>query len=274
MDPCSTNALPDPCSGVDLSVIAPCFNEEGNIDALADRMLATFDARDIPAELVLVDDASSDGTWPCISRRADSDPRVRGCRHAVNRGIVGGWHTGLEASAGRLVCLIDADLQNRPEDVARLYAAYAGGGCDIVQAVRRPADGVRRLQLFSRGLNFLLNFAFRTRLRDNKSGFILCRRDVLAAILRHRYRYRYFQSFLGVSAVARGFTIRELDTTFEPRRHGQSFLSAFPLLVSARIVWELLKFRLESAAHRATTAADDADWAVPALLADTAPGES
>ena len=54
--------------------------------------------------------------------------RVRGVRHERNRGIVGGWKSGLEAASGELICLIDSDLQNRPEDIVRLYEALAGGG--------------------------------------------------------------------------------------------------------------------------------------------------
>jgi phenylacetate-CoA ligase len=62
------------------------------------------------------------------------------------------------------------------------------------------------------------------RARDNKSGFVLCRREVLHEILRHRHRYKYFQTFVTVAAHARGYTIREVETLFETRIHGQSFI--------------------------------------------------
>ena len=281
---------------VALSVIAPCYNEEGNIETLADRTLATFDAMGISAELVLIDDASRDGTWDQISRCIRGDARIRGFRHGANGGMVSAWRTALNVSRGELVCLIDADLQNRPEDIARLREAFLKGSRDVVQAVRLPAEGVRRLSLFSGGLNRLLNVTFGTRLRDNKSGFVLCRRETLTRILEHRYRYRYFQCFIAVSAAAQGLTIGELETVFEQRRCGQSFLSSFPVLVSARIVWELIKFRVEVRRTRTSTAASRRHWPIPtspvegpragawgsdhAVLADTAargdvaPGES
>jgi len=225
-----------------LSVIAPCFNEEQNIDALVDRVLTVFDAMEAIAELILIDDGSSDDTWNKIKQRASKDHRVHGAKHAQNGGIETAWKTGIETSLGHLICLIDADLQNRPEDIPLLYKTYLHEVPDIVQAVRHATGPARQRQLFSRGLNLLLNLAFGMNLGDNKSGFILARRDALQNILRHKYRYRYFQSFIGVAAGARGYLIAETDTVFERRQAGRSFLPRFPIAASARILWELVKY--------------------------------
>ena len=235
-----------PTGDVTLSVIAPCFNEEANIDALVDRTLAMLDSIGESGELVLVDDGSSDDTRVRIRDRSTKDVRVRGVFHQRNQGIEAAWRSGLTAAAGRLVCLIDADLQNRPEDIAVLMAAYRSESHDLIQAVRHPAWSQERSRIFTRGLNFLLNRSFGMRMRDNKSGFVLCRREVLQAILSHRFRYRYFQSFIGVAAHQRGFTIAEVDTTFDLRSGGRSFLPHRPVRVSMRILWELAKFRAET----------------------------
>lgn len=239
----SNNSTTD---AVKLSVIAPCYNEEGNIDELVERTLRTFDQLGVSAELILVDDGSSDKTLERIRHAASKDGRVRAVPQQPNQGMVPAWRIGLAAATGERVCLIDSDLQNRPEDIARLYEAHSDYSFDIIQAVRHPASSGRRLHLFSRGLNLLLNAAFLMWARDNKSGFIVCRKQTLSAILRHRFRYRYFQCLIGVSARSRGFSIGEIDTVFDKRRSGCSFLSRFPLLVALRTGWELLKFRLES----------------------------
>ncbi len=247
-----------------LSVIAPCFNEEGNIDALADRTLATFDAMGVDGELILIDDGSEDDTWQRIITRTQNDRRVRGQRQHRNFGIEAAWGKGLQAARGHLVCLIDSDLQNRPEDIARLFKAYIQHVPDLVQAVRHPVRGLRHKRLFSRGLNLLLNMVFGTKLRDNKSGFVLGRKSSIVPMLEHRNEYRYFQSFIGAAAGVRGYSIIEVDTDFEQRQAGTSFLSRFPLVVSARIVWELFKYRVEtrelSRAHRGQV-----DWFGSAL---------
>jgi len=232
-------------TGIVLSVIAPCLNEEPNVPTLVERMVAVFDRMPVACELVLVDDGSSDGTWTAIETAMARAPgRVRGVRHERNRGIVGGWKSGLDAATGELVCLIDSDLQNRPEDIERLYDALEHERADVAQGVRNPT-GSRRRVLFSRVLNHMLNLAFGMNLRDNKSGFVLCRREVLLDALGDADGYRYFQSFLGVALAARGYRFAEVDTRFEPRVAGESFLSAFPVVVSLKICGELLRYRLE-----------------------------
>lgn len=253
----SSGASGETSGAIELSVIAPCYNERENVAALTERTLAILRRAGIDGELVLVDDGSMDGTWKEISRLGEVEPRVRGVRHPVNRGIEAGWRSGLGAARGRLVCLIDADLQNRPEDVPRLFAALARGDADMAQGVRNPSTELHRHRIFTRGLNWVLNTTFGSRLRDGKSGFLMCRRETLRELLTHRYVYRYFQSFIGAAAVSRGLRIAEVDTVFEPRLHGQSFLSRFPIAVSLRIVWELCKFRVETwgLARRATSSA-------------------
>jgi len=241
-----SSAPPRVLEDIVLSVIAPCYQEAGNIDLLCDRTLTVFDQLGAEAELLLIDDGSRDATWDEVTARSEADPRVRGLRHDVNQGIEAAWRIGLAHARGHLICLIDADLQNRPEDIERLYRTYLRTLPDIVQGVRRPARGVTRCKLFSRGLNCLLNVTFGMKLRDSKSGFILCRRDVLQRMLRHRCHYRYFQSFVGVAAGAAGYAIAEVETTFDPRHAGKSFLSRFPILVSSCILWEMFKFRYET----------------------------
>jgi glycosyltransferase involved in cell wall biosynthesis len=243
---------------VDLSVIAPCLDEEGNVQELVSRTLQTFDTAGINGQLLLVDDGSTDATWARIQACAARDVRVIGVQHPQNRGIVSAWLSGLQASSGERVCLIDSDLQNRPEDIARLAAAHVKLN-DVVQAVRHPSRGVRRLYYFSRSLNLLLNVAFHMRLRDNKSGFVLCRKEVLSAVLEHRFAYKYFQCFIGASAAALGLQIIEIDTSFDERRSGHSFLARMPLGPSVRIIWEILKFRVETL----TRTHSDSAMAVP-----------
>ncbi len=233
-------------ASVELSVIAPCFNEEHNVETLVRRTLSTFQAMGIRGELVLIDDGSRDRTWECITAAMKAHPEVRGVRHVKNRGIEGGWSSGLENATADTICLIDSDLQNRPEDIQRLWDVYKRESVDIVQAVRHPEGLENRRLVFSSTLNTMLNLSFGTHLRDSKSGFIICHKDVFRAILDHKYKYRYFQSFIGAAAGVRHFTVAEVDTTFEQRRAGQSFLAGFPVKAVARIVWELAKFRYET----------------------------
>ncbi len=226
----------------ELSVIAPCYNEEGNLRELVNRLRNAFWTKNIVGEIVLVDDGSTDGTGPLVDQLAQEQPNVIAVHHGKNMGMVAGWRSGLQAAHGDLVCLIDADLQNLPEDVCRLYRELRLSGADIVQGYRSSVGRIRdsRYRL-SKTLNFILNACFGMRLRDNKSGFIICRRDVLADVLRHRFRYHYFQSLIMVAAKSKGYTIREIETLFESRLVGKSFISRFPALVIFRVLTDIAK---------------------------------
>jgi phenylacetate-CoA ligase len=225
-----------------VSVIVPCYNEAGNVDELTSRLLKVFGSKDFQGQVVLVNDGSSDETGQMIDALARQHEPVKAVHHPENRGMEAGWRTGLQNSDGELVCLIDADLQYVPEDVWRLYREYRHSGADLVQGFRSAIGRLRDGRyVLSKGLNIMLNGLFSMNQRDNKSGFIICRREVLAEILTHRFNYHYFQSFITVAAHSRGYSIREVETLFNERLVGQSFLGHFPWKVVARTLTDLSK---------------------------------
>src|SRR5262245_2162770 len=108
-------------SEIELSVIAPCYNEELNIPELTARVLRVFDEGQLTGELVLVDDGSTDSTARVIRAMAEAHPgQVVGVFHPQNRGIAAAWKSGASAARGKLCATIDSDLQYQPEDLLRL----------------------------------------------------------------------------------------------------------------------------------------------------------
>ena len=99
--------------------------------------------------------------------------------------------------------------------------------------------------LYSRVLNSVLNMMFGMRLRDNKSGFVLCTPEVLADVLRHRMGYRYFQCFIAIAAHHHGHAIREVNVRFDKRPAGESFMSVMPLRVILGVIADLPRAFLE-----------------------------
>ncbi len=242
----------------ELSVIAPCFNEELNVAELARRVLATFARGGLRGELVLVDDGSTDGTRAAIEALVAAHPgAVTGCYHPTNRGITGAWKTGVSAARAPIVAVIDADLQYQPEDLLRLWRALFEHSVDVVQgwrsAMGRERDARYRL---SRGFNALLNGTFGMRLQDNKSGFVMCAKEVLEDLLTYRGNYHYWQSFIMVAAHAKGYSYKEIETLFEARRAGKSFLDGTAYRAAARSLVDLGKatweYRLERRSPDAT----------------------
>jgi phenylacetate-CoA ligase len=225
---------------MELTVIVPCLNEAGNLRELVRRIGEVFRVGQLlpdstteggrGAELVLVDDGSTDATPEVMAELCLRYPFVRTVRHQQNRGITAAWKSGASIARGHLVCLIDADLQYQPEDILRLRRELLWSKVDIVQGWRSPVGRERGPRYFySRGLNALLNSAFAMQAKDNKSGFVLCAREVLLDLLDYRGDYYYWQSFILVAAHHKGYTYKEVETLFESRKAGVSFLDAQPI---------------------------------------------
>ena len=226
---------------IELSVLVPCFNEEGNLPELVERTERVFHRCGITGEIVLVNDGSVDGTRPQIETLAAAHPCVVGVHHPTNRGIAAGWKSGLERSQGRYVCTIDADLQYQPEAIAQLYREITFSKVDLVQGWRSSLERQRydyRYYL-SRGLDRLLKLAFAMREHDVKSGFVIYKREVFEDILRDAPHYFCFQHMITVVAKARGYSLRQVETLFEERRVGHSFIGMFPVRMVARTLVDI-----------------------------------
>jgi glycosyltransferase involved in cell wall biosynthesis len=233
-------------SGIDLSVVAPCFNEEANVPLLVARLLAVFDRRRIAGEIVLVNDCSTDATGRVVDSLAANHPEVIAIHHPRNRGLAAGWNTGLAAARGICVCFIDADLQNPPEEVWRLYREITMSRADMVQGVR---SSIGRLKdgryVTSRVLNVMLNLMFGMSAVDNKSGFVMARRDTMKDVLSRRFRYRHSHVFVAVAAHAKGFTTREVETLFQSRHAGKSFIKDWPVKLVTEVCLDTAKAFVE-----------------------------
>lgn len=228
---------------IELSVIAPCLNEELNIPELTSRVLGVFDQGNLEGELILVDDGSTDSTPRVIRSMMEAHPdRVVGVFHPQNRGMAAGWKSGAAVARGRLVATIDADLQYQPEDLLRLRRALYEYSVDVAQGWRSWV-GRRKDERYhiSRAFNFMLNTAFGMKLEDNKSGFVVCAREVFQDLLTYKGSYFYWQSFVMVAAIAKGYSYKEVETLFEERKAGVSFLNKKAFGASVKSVFDLGK---------------------------------
>ena len=233
---------------IELSIVAPCFNEEANIENLVARIKSAMLKHSINYEIVLVNDGSTDKTWDQISKTALVERQLNGVNSLTNVGIADAWKLGVSNASGKYVCLIDADLQNLPEDIPRLYEELMSSHADFVQGFRSSIGRTEGYRLLvSRILNFLLNVAFSDNAKDNKSGFIIGPKHALQDAMSYKKRYRHFQTFIRVSARAKGYTFCEKETLFASRNAGTSFLSGWkgvivPLQVLIDIPRALFEF--------------------------------
>jgi dolichol-phosphate mannosyltransferase len=143
-----------------LCVIAPAFNEEANLPALHRELAAALDARGITFTLLIVDDGSRDDTPAQLRKLVRMDNRIRALRLSRHFGHQEAISVGLNHARGTAVAVMDADLQDRPEDLLLLYDRWLNGA-DVVYAVRRT-----RPEGFVRQLSYRLFYATLTRLSE------------------------------------------------------------------------------------------------------------
>lgn len=126
-------------------MVLPILDEEETLPELHRRLDAVLGGMDVRAEMVFVDDGSTDGSADWLRRRAAEDPRVRLLRLSRNFGHQAAILAGLEAARGDAVVIMDGDLQDPPEVLPDLVDAWRRGG-DVVYAVRDGHLGDGRLK--------------------------------------------------------------------------------------------------------------------------------
>ena len=122
-----------------LSVVAPMYNEEGNIAAFVAAVDKAVAPIGVPFEIILVDDGSSDGTWSQIVEQGKHYPALRGARLARNFGHQGALMAGLSEARGRAVVSLDGDLQHPPELIPVMYERWREG-FKVVATERADAE--------------------------------------------------------------------------------------------------------------------------------------
>jgi glycosyltransferase involved in cell wall biosynthesis len=167
----------------ELSIVTPVYGCVGCLDALHRRIAATLGRTGTSWELVLVDDASPDGSWARIEELATGDGRVRALQLSRNFGQHAAITAGLDAARGTWVAVMDCDLQDPPEELPRLLDV-ARSGYDVVLTERD-----HRRQAWHRRLSGRTYLAVRDRLagvqiNPQHSTLSIISRDVVDAFLR------------------------------------------------------------------------------------------
>jgi undecaprenyl-phosphate 4-deoxy-4-formamido-L-arabinose transferase len=200
-----------------LSVVVPVFNSEGTLPELVDRLEAVLATLAPACEIVLVNDASRDGSWDVIRALAAAHPAVHGINLMRNYGQHNAVLCGLRAARYAITITIDDDLQHPPEEIPKLLARLETG-CDVVYGTPAQEQHGLLRDLASVLVKSVLQKAMGAETARRVSAFRALRTAVRAAFA------DYSSSFVSIDVLLTWATNRfdAVAVRHEPRRVGTS----------------------------------------------------
>jgi len=206
----------------EISVIVPSYNEEENVPLLARELRDELAKTGLDSyEVIFVDDGSRDATADRAREEAEREPgRFRMLRLAENCGESAATEAGLRSARGRILVVMDCDLQNPPEDIQKLLDPIQRGDADCAcgwRTSRDAGDNVWR-QLQSRIANAVRNALTGDSVRDAGCTFRAFRRECIERVKIFRGMHRFLPTLIRLE----GYRVVEVPVGTRPRVHGAS----------------------------------------------------
>ncbi len=246
------------------SIIAPIFNESGNIQELYRRIREVLDSTAESWEIILIDDGSTDDSADLIRRFAAQDARVKPVIFARNFGHQIAVTAGLDYSQGNAVVIIDSDLQDPPEVILDLISKWKEG-FQVVYAVRAEREGESWFKLFTASLFYrLITSITEVKIPLDAGDFRLLDRKVVNVLNQMRERHRFLR---GLSTWV-GFRQTGVPYRREARQVGETkypFRKMFRLAINA--VTSFSYFPLQLATYIGFVAAGLSILSIPVVIA-------
>jgi dolichol-phosphate mannosyltransferase len=245
-----------------LSVVIPAHNEAESIGATVVALASTLTAERIPHEILVVDDASSDGTAAVVGEVSTRSPSVRCIRSHLPPGFGHAVRAGLDHYTGDAVAIFMADSSDSPADLVRYHRVLGEGydcafGSRFVKGGRTIGYPLPKL-LVNRVVNLAIRALFRHGYNDTTNAFKAYRREVIDNIRPLLSNHFNLTVEMPLKAVTRGHTFQVVPITWTNRRLGVSKLKLQEM--GSRylfiVLYVFLEYHLSRGDYRARPAED------------------
>ena len=203
----------------ELSLVIPCHNEEKNLQPLVSSIHAVLDPLALDYEIVITDDRSTDNSWDVLRQLAATDLRLRIQRFKFNCGESAASWAGMQASRGRYIATLDADLQNDPQDLSTMLVAlkHADCVCGTRAATRGKGDNWLRIAS-SRIANWVRNKLSGENISDAGCTYRVFKRECVERVKFFNGAHRFLPTLIKME----GFRVVEVPVSTNPRFSGSS----------------------------------------------------
>ncbi len=200
-----------------ISVVIPVYRAENCLYELYTRLVKSLETISRDFEIILVEDCGGDRSWDMILNLVDHDSRVKGIQFSRNFGQHYGITAGLDHCDGDWVVVMDCDLQDRPEEIPRLYAK-AQEGYDVVLAKRKNRQDSFLKKFTSRLFYQVFNYLADLKYDAEVGNFRIISRKVVSNFCRVREQLRFFGGLVDWM----GFPTSSIEVQHDSRSEGKS----------------------------------------------------
>ncbi|KAK6538744.1 dolichol-P-mannose synthesis [Orbilia ellipsospora] len=233
-------------AGDKYSIILPTYNEKSNLPVIVWLLEKTFKEAKLDWEIIIVDDASPDGTQDVAKQLIDAyGSNVVLKPRAGKLGLGTAYVHGLQFVTGNFVIIMDADFSHHPKFIPKMIETQKTKNYDIVTGTRYAGDGGVygwdfRRKLVSRGANLFASVVLRPNVSDLTGSFRLYKKSVLENVIKSTESKGYtFQMEMMVRARAMGYSVAEVPISFVDRIYGDSKLGGDEIVEYAKGVLNL-----------------------------------
>lgn len=229
------------------SVLLPTYNERDNLPYVIHFIDAAFQKANAPYEVIIVDDASPDGTLEVAKalRTCFGSDKIILAPRKAKLGLGSAYMHGVAHATGKFILILDADLSHHPKFIPQFITEQRNTDCDVVSGTRYVQDGgvhgwTLRRKLVSRVANYLAHMILRPGVSDLTGSFRLYKIDSFRRIMKDMQAKGFvFQMEVIVRAKKMGLDVREVPITFVDRLFGQSKMGSDEIFQYLQQLWRL-----------------------------------
>lgn len=217
---------------IDLSIIIPCYNEEQNVTLVYNECLKVFGKEKVNVQYIMINDGSKDNTFAEIKKIANNNLNVIALSFSRNFGKEAAIYSGLNKADGKYVAIMDADLQQDPKYVLKMYNFIEENNkYDVVCCYQKKRKENNVITFLKKMFYNIINKISDIQFFENASDFRLFNRKVTNSILNLKEYYRFSKGFFSWI----GFNTYFMPYEVNERKFGKSSWS----------VWSLFKYAMD-----------------------------
>ncbi len=200
------------------SIVVPAHNEEDSILPLYESVKRVVGEMAGEWELIIIDDGSTDETLKRVVRLTEQDKRVKLIEFRRQFGQTAAWSAGFDKAQGKYVIVLDADLQNDPEDIPAMIKKLEEDKLDVVSGWRKERHDKQLLMLGSKIGNWVRRRVTGEKIHDQGCSLKVYRKEALEGLELYGEMHRYITALLSW----KGFRVGEMVVRHHPRKYGKT----------------------------------------------------